>query len=65
MILDFLSYCKNQNGCTPLLSTGFTQDYKAELALGWQKVREPSFLVNKGHLRVLSYIVEDPLSGQR
>lgn len=29
----------------------------------WQKVREPAYFTNKGHLRVLSFIVEKPKSG--
>jgi hypothetical protein len=57
LIIDFLSYCKNQSGGEPKLPTTFTKNFTSELAMQWQKVREPVYFANKGHLRLLSFIV--------
>ena len=57
LVLDFMSYCKKQCGAKQELKTPFTIKYPEQIAAAWKKIREPTYFANKGHLRVLSYIV--------
>ncbi len=64
IVLEVLSYCKNQSIGKNQLPTTLTEAYSKQIALRWQKIREPAFFFNKGHLRILSFLVKEPKSGR-
>ncbi len=60
LILNFLSYCKNQIESSNLLKTEFTNNYHSQFSVALEKLRKTSFLKNKNHLHTLNYIMETP-----
>ena len=62
IVLNFMSYAKNKNkrSGSQALETTHTIKYPEQVADAWKKVREPTYFANKGHLRILSYIVAKP-----
>ena len=60
LLLDIMAHAKNQNGGVKPLITSLTSNYPEEVATAWQRVREPVFFLNKGHLQILQYIAHQP-----